>query len=50
MLDAAGNPCRSRSTYPEKDDKDNFLSHSSAGSVLGMRNLGGCSYRRPSPF
>ena len=39
-LDAAGKPVPYHISYPEKDDKGNFLSHPSAGSVLGVHNLG----------
>src|SRR5260370_10695543 len=40
MLDAAGKPVPFTIAYPEKDDKAMFLSHPSAGSVLGMHNFG----------
>jgi APA family basic amino acid/polyamine antiporter len=40
MLDAAGKPVPFQIAYPEKDDKGMFLSHPSAGSVLGMHNFG----------
>jgi basic amino acid/polyamine antiporter, APA family len=39
-LDAAGKPVPFRITYPAADEKGNFLSHSSAGSVVGAHNLG----------
>jgi amino acid transporter len=39
-LDAAGNPVPFHIAYPEKDDMGNFLSHPSAGSVVGMHNFG----------
>ncbi len=39
-LDAAGKPVPFRITYPTADEKGNFLSHSSAGSVVGAHNLG----------
>ena len=39
-LDAAGKPVPYRISYPEKDDKGNFLTHPSAGSVVGVHNLG----------
>ncbi len=39
-LDAAGKPVPFRITYPSADAKGNFLSHSSAGSVVGAHNLG----------
>jgi amino acid transporter len=40
MLDAAGKPVPFTIAYPEKDDKGMFLSHPSAGSVVGMHNFG----------
>lgn len=39
-LDAAGNPVPFHIAYPEKDDMGNFLSHPTAGSVVGMHNFG----------
>ncbi len=39
-LDASGKPLPFKIAYPEKDDKGNFLSHPSAGSVVGMHNFG----------
>jgi APA family basic amino acid/polyamine antiporter len=39
-LDAAGKPVPFRITYPAADEKGNFLSHSSAGSVVGVHNIG----------
>jgi APA family basic amino acid/polyamine antiporter len=39
-LDAAGKPVPYHVTYPEKDDKGNFLTHSTAGSVVGVHNFG----------
>ncbi|MGA2145991.1 MAG: APC family permease [Bryobacteraceae bacterium] len=39
-LDAAGKPVPYRVSYPAKDDKGNFLSHSGAASVSGVHNLG----------
>ncbi len=39
-LDAAGKPVPFKIAYPEKDDKGNFLSHGSAGSVTGAHNWG----------
>ena len=39
-LDAAGKPVPFKIAYPEKDDKGNFLSHPTAGSVVGIHNLG----------
>ncbi len=40
MLDAAGKPVPFTIAYPEKDDKGMFLSHPSAGSVVGIHNFG----------
>jgi amino acid transporter len=39
-LDAAGKPMPFHIAYPEKDDKGVFLSHPSAGSVVGIHNFG----------
>ncbi len=39
-LDAAGKPVPFHIDYPAKDDKGNFLSHPTAGSVVGMHNFG----------
>ena len=39
-LDAAGKPVPFRIAYPEKDEKGNFLSHTSGTSVIGMHNFG----------
>ncbi|MGA7415144.1 MAG: APC family permease, partial [Bryobacteraceae bacterium] len=39
-LDAAGQPVPFKIAYPEKDDQGNFLSHPSAGSVVGIHGLG----------
>ncbi|MDR3703987.1 MAG: APC family permease [Candidatus Sulfopaludibacter sp.] len=39
-LDAAGKSVPFQIAYPEKDEKGNFLTHSSAGSVVGMHNFG----------
>ena len=39
-LDAAGKPVPFQIAYPEKDEKGNFLSHPTAGSVVGMHNFG----------
>src|SRR6202158_1592705 len=36
MLDAAGQPVPFKISYPAEDDKHNFLSHGSAGSVVGI--------------
>jgi amino acid transporter len=39
LLDASGKPTPFLVAYPEKDDKGNFLSHSGAGSVVGIHNV-----------
>jgi amino acid transporter len=39
-LDAAGKPVPFQIAYPAKDEKGNFLSHPTAGSVIGMHNFG----------
>jgi basic amino acid/polyamine antiporter, APA family len=39
-LDAAGKPVPFKIAYPERDDKGNFQSHPSAGSVVGIHNMG----------
>jgi amino acid transporter len=39
-LDAAGKPVPFTVSYPEKDDKGNFLSHPTAGSVVGVHSFG----------
>ena len=39
-LDAAGKPVAFHIAYPEKDEKGNFLTHSTPGSVVGMHNFG----------
>jgi amino acid transporter len=39
-LDAAGQPVPFKIDYPDKDDKGNFLSHPTAGSVVGIHNIG----------
>jgi len=39
-LDAAGKVVPFLVTYPEKDDKGNFLSHGSKSSVVGVHNVG----------
>jgi APA family basic amino acid/polyamine antiporter len=39
-LDAAGKPVPFQIAFPEKDEKGNFLSHPTAGSVTGMHNFG----------
>ncbi len=38
-LDAAGKPVPYHISYPEKDASGNFLTHPSAGSVVGVHNL-----------
>ena len=38
-LDAAGKPVPFMVAYPEKDEKGNFLTHTSASSVVGMHNF-----------
>ncbi len=38
-LDAAGKPVSFVVAYPEKDEKGNFLTHTSAASVVGMHNF-----------
>jgi basic amino acid/polyamine antiporter, APA family len=39
-LDAAGQPVAFKIDYPDHDDKGNFLSHTNAGSVVGIHNIG----------
>jgi amino acid transporter len=39
-LDAAGKPVPFQISYPEQDDKGNFLSHPKASSVAGLHNIG----------
>jgi basic amino acid/polyamine antiporter, APA family len=39
MLDAAGKPVPYIVSYPEHDDKGNFLTHPTAGSVVGIHNF-----------
>ncbi len=39
-LDASGQPVPFKIDYPEKDSMGNFLSHPSAGSVIGMHSIG----------
>ena len=39
-LDAAGKPVPFQIAFPEKDEKGNFLSHPTAGSVTSMHNFG----------
>jgi APA family basic amino acid/polyamine antiporter len=38
-LDAAGKPVPYHISYPEKDEKGNFLSHPSGASVVGLHNM-----------
>jgi APA family basic amino acid/polyamine antiporter len=40
LLDSAGKPVPYTISYPEHDDKGAFLSHPSAGSVIGIHNFG----------
>ncbi|MGA3028623.1 MAG: APC family permease [Bryobacteraceae bacterium] len=40
QLDAAGKPVPYHVSYPYADEKGNFVSHPSAGSVVGVHNLG----------
>ncbi|HEY7336932.1 MAG TPA: APC family permease [Bryobacteraceae bacterium] len=39
-LDAAGQPVPFKIAYPEHDDKGNFLTHPTAGSVVSIHNFG----------
>jgi basic amino acid/polyamine antiporter, APA family len=39
-LDASGKPVQFMIAYPEHDEKGNFLSHPSAGSVVGLHSFG----------
>ncbi len=39
-LDAAGKPVPFQIAYPAKDDKGVFLTHTNAGSVVGIHNFG----------
>jgi amino acid transporter len=39
-LDAAGKPVTFQIAYPEKDEKGNFQSHPTAGSVISVHNFG----------
>ena len=39
-LDAAGKPVAFQIAYPEKDEKGNFMSHPTAGSVISIHNFG----------
>ncbi len=40
VLDASGKPVPFRVAYPAKDEKGNFLTHSTPGSVTGVHNFG----------
>ena len=40
LLDSAGKPVPFTIAYPEHDDKGNFLSHPTAGSVVGVHSFG----------
>src|ERR1700733_7098035 len=40
LLDSAGKPVPFTIAYPEHDDKGNFLSHPTAGSVVGIHSFG----------
>ncbi|MBV9508472.1 MAG: APC family permease [Acidobacteriia bacterium] len=40
LLDASGKPVAFTIAYPEKDEKGNFLSHPTAGSVVSIHNFG----------
>jgi basic amino acid/polyamine antiporter, APA family len=40
LLDSAGKPVPFTISYPEHDDKGNFLSHPTAGSVIGIHSFG----------
>jgi len=40
LLDSAGKPVPYTISYPEHDDKGNFLSHPSAGSVISIHSFG----------
>ncbi len=40
QLDSAGKPAPFTVSYPEHDDKGNFLTHPSPGSVIGIHNFG----------
>ena len=39
-LDAGGKPVPFQIAYPEKDEKGNFMSHPTAGSVVSIHNFG----------
>jgi basic amino acid/polyamine antiporter, APA family len=40
LVDASGKPVPFTIAYPEKDDKGNFQSHPTGGSVIGIHNFG----------
>lgn len=40
LLDSAGKPVPYTVSYPEHDDKGNFLTHPTGGSVIGIHNFG----------
>jgi amino acid transporter len=40
QLDAAGKPVLFKVAYPAADEKGNFISHTGAGSVVGLHNAG----------
>src|ERR1051325_8166833 len=40
QLDAAGKPVPYKISYPDKDDKGNFLTHATASSVISPHNFG----------
>jgi amino acid transporter len=40
LLDSAGKPVPFTIAYPERDDKGNFMSHPTAGSVVSIHNFG----------
>ena len=39
LMDASGKPAPFLVTYPEKDEKGNFLTHSGGASVVGIHNV-----------
>ena len=40
QLDAAGKPVPFKISYPDKDEKGNFLTHPDGASVVGVHNIG----------
>ncbi|HEY7392425.1 MAG TPA: APC family permease [Bryobacteraceae bacterium] len=40
LLDSAGKPVPFTIAYPERDEKGNFMSHPTAGSVVSLHNFG----------